>query len=77
VVENQKVWVEDAVHGFVLGRIVDLGAKEATVQPLDPKLRPVTSPYDRVFPAEDDDNKDVNDNCRCYRVPTVGKKKKV
>ncbi len=26
-------------------------------------FQPVTAPYDRVFPAEEYDNKDVEDNC--------------
>jgi myosin-6 len=61
--ENQKVWVADPTEGFVLGKIVDLGSDEVTVQPFDRKHKPVACPYDRVYFAEDDDNKDVSDNC--------------
>ncbi|CAG0921150.1 unnamed protein product [Notodromas monacha] len=60
VIDNQPVWVEDPTHGFVLGKIVDLGSKEARVQLIGcSKLS--NCPYDRIFPAEDGD-KDVEDN---------------
>lgn len=61
--DRQKVWVPDSARGFVLGRIVDLGSQEVTVMPVDRNLKEITCTYDRVYPAEDDDNKDVDDNC--------------
>ena len=59
----QKVWVPNSQHGFVLGRIVDLGTDEVTVLPVDKSLREITCHYDRMYHAEDDDSKDVDDNC--------------
>jgi myosin-6 len=62
---SQKVWVTDPVHGFILGSIVDLNPEGVTVEPVTKQrnAKPLTVPYDRVYPAEDDDNKDVDDNC--------------
>ncbi|KAF0305312.1 Unconventional myosin-VI [Amphibalanus amphitrite] len=68
--EEQKVWVPHPSDGYQLGQIADLAEDGATVQPLDPKRPAVTVPYDRLYPAEQDDNKDVDDNCE-YR-PTEG-----
>ncbi|XP_043204148.1 unconventional myosin-VI-like isoform X1 [Amphibalanus amphitrite] len=61
--EEQKVWVPHPSDGYQLGQIADLAEDGATVQPLDPKRPAVTVPYDRLYPAEQDDNKDVDDNC--------------
>lgn len=62
--ERQKVWVPDAKRGFILGRIVDLGTDEVTILPQEKGLKEITCPYDRVYPAEENDTKDVDDNCR-------------
>lgn len=61
--EHQKVWVSDPVEGFVLGQIIDIGMDEVTVQPLDSKKSKVTCSLDRLYTAEEHDNKDVDDNC--------------
>lgn len=65
--DKQKVWVPDIQKGFLLGRVVDLGAEAITVLPVDKGLKEVRCPYERVYPAEDDDNKDVDDNCKCSK----------
>lgn len=62
--EKQKVWVPDVHKGFLLGTIVDLGADSITVLPVDKSLKDIKCPYDRVYPAEDYDKKDVDDNCK-------------
>merc|ERR1719438_717815 len=49
-----KVWVSDGAGAFLLGKIV---------QPLDGREKAITAGYDGVFPAEEDDKKDVDDNC--------------
>ncbi|XP_071489827.1 unconventional myosin-VI-like [Diadema antillarum] len=59
--ENRKVWVPHLEHGFQLGRIIDIGVDGITVQPETGKA--VSAAYDRVFPAEDDEAKTVDDNC--------------
>ncbi|XP_054269239.1 myosin heavy chain 95F isoform X2 [Macrosteles quadrilineatus] len=61
--EQQRVWVPDTDEGFVLGRIVDIGLDEVTVQPNDPKKPKQTCSLDRLYTAEEHDNKDVDDNC--------------
>ncbi|XP_033635781.1 unconventional myosin-VI-like [Asterias rubens] len=61
--ENKKVWVPDIAEGFQLGRIEDIGAESITVAPLHKPGKPVIAPYDRVFPAEEDEEKTVEDNC--------------
>lgn len=61
--DKQKVWVPDVQKGFVLGKIVDLGTDAITILPVDKGLKEIRCPYERVYPAEDDDSKDVEDNC--------------
>lgn len=60
---TQKVWVTDQTHGFILGNITDLTSEGVLVQPFANRSKPITADYDRVYPAEDDDAKDVDDNC--------------
>ena len=49
------------MDGFVLGRIVDLADEGAVV---DVGCgRSVTTSFDRLYPSEDDDRKEVDDNC--------------
>jgi myosin VI len=62
--ERQKVWVPDPEHGFVQGKILDLGMDEATVMPMERGRNNFVCGLDRVYPAEDDDNKEVDDNCK-------------
>ena len=64
---NQRVWVSDPIHGFVQGSIIDLNPEGVTVQPLtkDRNAKPLLVSYDRVYPAEEDERKDVDDNCEC------------
>ncbi|KAK0416370.1 hypothetical protein QR680_012444 [Steinernema hermaphroditum] len=61
---GQLVWAPDCREGFVLGTIVDLGTDEIVVQPVggdDCSL--ITARYDAVFPADQNQEKDVDDNC--------------
>ncbi|KAB7493809.1 Unconventional myosin-VI [Armadillidium nasatum] len=61
---SQLVWIADQAHGFILGNITDIGSDGVTVVPLQKGLKTVHCDYDRVFPAEEDTNKDVDDNCK-------------
>uniref|UniRef100_A0A1B6GYM3 Unconventional myosin-VI n=1 Tax=Cuerna arida TaxID=1464854 RepID=A0A1B6GYM3_9HEMI len=61
--EQQRVWVPDPEEGFVLGRIVDIGLDEVTVQPNEGRKHKQTCSLDRLYTAEEHDNKDVDDNC--------------
>jgi len=58
-----KVWVNDGSGGFMLGKIVELSEEGPIVQPFDETLKCVTAGYESVHPAEDDDRKEVDDNC--------------
>ena len=65
---NQKVWAPDSESGFIIGVITDIGADSVSVTPFSHAGRkPISAPYDRVFPAEEDDDKNggktVEDNC--------------
>ncbi|KAK6628370.1 Unconventional myosin-VI [Polyplax serrata] len=61
--ENHRVWLPDPQEGFILGKVVDIGMGEVTVEPLDSKKKKVVCSLDRTYTAEDYDNKDVDDNC--------------
>jgi myosin VI len=63
--DGKKVWIPHALDGFKLGRIVDIGADGAVVELLNerPGGQRVTAPFDRVFPADEYDDKHVDDNC--------------
>ena len=61
--ESKKYWVPDAEHGFRLGKLVDIGADSLTVEPFDTPGKTVTSSPDAIFPCEEYENKDVDDNC--------------
>lgn len=60
---GKKVWVPHPTEGFKLGRIVDIGSDDITIEPFDAPGTAIHSVYDRTFPAEEYDNKDVDDNC--------------
>jgi len=60
---GKKVWVPHAADGFKLGRIVDIGADAISIEPFDSPGQTISAPYDQVYPAEEYDNKDVDDNC--------------
>ncbi|XP_052213073.1 unconventional myosin-VI-like isoform X2 [Dreissena polymorpha] len=60
---GKKVWVPHATDGFKLGRIVDIGSEFITVEPFDAPGSTLKAFYDRTFPAEEYDTKDVDDNC--------------
>ena len=63
IMDREKVWVPDPDEGFVLGQIVDLTEEGALVQPLLRSKKPIEASFDRLYPTEDDENKDVDDNC--------------
>ncbi|KAL4232927.1 Unconventional myosin-VI [Mactra antiquata] len=60
---GKKVWVAHPTEGFKLGRIVDIGSEFITIEPFDAPGTTVKAIYDRTFPAEEYDGKDVDDNC--------------
>ncbi|TKR93098.1 hypothetical protein L596_007621 [Steinernema carpocapsae] len=60
---GRVVWAPDEKEGFVLGRIVDLGVEDLSVEPLNGGGAVIKAKHDSVFWAEEDLHKDVDDNC--------------
>ncbi|XP_035242841.1 myosin VIb isoform X1 [Anguilla anguilla] len=61
--DGKPVWAPHPTDGFQLGMIVDIGADSLTIEPLNQKGKTFLAPMNQVFPAEDDVNKHVEDNC--------------
>ncbi|XP_043962541.1 myosin VIa isoform X13 [Gambusia affinis] len=61
--DGKPVWAPHPTDGFQLGTIVDIGADSLTIEPLKQKEKTFLAPVNQVFPAEDDVNKHVEDNC--------------
>ncbi|KAM4624830.1 myosin VIb isoform 2-T2 [Polymixia lowei] len=61
--DGKPVWAPHTTDGFQLGTIVDIGADTLTIEPLNRKGKTFLAPMSQVFPAEDDVNKHVEDNC--------------
>uniref|UniRef100_A0A3Q2PHA5 Unconventional myosin-VI n=1 Tax=Fundulus heteroclitus TaxID=8078 RepID=A0A3Q2PHA5_FUNHE len=61
--DGKPVWAPHPADGFQLGTIVDIGADSLTIEPLKQKGKTFLAPVNQVFPAEDDVNKHVEDNC--------------
>ncbi|XP_071324130.1 unconventional myosin-VI isoform X1 [Trachinotus anak] len=61
--DGKPVWAPHPADGFQLGTIVDIGADSLTIEPLKQKGKTFLAPINQVFPAEDDVNKHVEDNC--------------
>ncbi|KAJ4921578.1 hypothetical protein JOQ06_029600, partial [Pogonophryne albipinna] len=60
--DGKPVWAPHPADGFQLGTIVDIGADSLTIEPLK-KGKAFVSAISQVYPAEDDVNKHVEDNC--------------
>ncbi|XP_017274365.1 myosin VIb isoform X1 [Kryptolebias marmoratus] len=61
--DGKPVWAPHPADGFQLGMIIDIGADALTIEPLNQKGKTLLAPLNQVFPAEDDVNKHVDDNC--------------
>ncbi|CAG10486.1 unnamed protein product, partial [Tetraodon nigroviridis] len=61
--DGRPVWAPHPTNGFQLGTIIDIGADALTIEPLNQKGKTFLAPMSQVFPAEDDVNKHVDDNC--------------
>ena len=61
--DRDKVWLGEARAGFILGRIVEIGNEGPIVQPLDRTRTTTQATYDNIYPAEEDERKEVDDNC--------------
>uniref|UniRef100_A0A3Q2CIV2 Unconventional myosin-VI n=1 Tax=Cyprinodon variegatus TaxID=28743 RepID=A0A3Q2CIV2_CYPVA len=69
--DGKAVWAPHPTDGFQLGSIVDIGADSLTIEPLKQKGKTFLAPVNQVFPAEDDVNKHVEDNCKLPVVPSL------
>lgn len=63
--DGKKVWVPHQVDGFKLGKIVDIANDGVVVEVLS---RPgagqkISTPFDKLYPADEYEDKDVDDNC--------------
>ncbi|XP_072559329.1 myosin VIa isoform X6 [Paramormyrops kingsleyae] len=61
--DGKPVWAPHPTEGFQLGVIVDIGSDSLTIDPLKQRGKTFLAPINQVFPAEDDVNKQVEDNC--------------
>ncbi|KAM6916852.1 myosin VIb [Lycodopsis pacificus] len=61
--DGKPVWAPHPADGFQLGMIVDIGADALTIEPLNQKGKTFLASMSQVFPAEDDVNKYMDDNC--------------
>ncbi|KAK5857478.1 hypothetical protein PBY51_010723 [Eleginops maclovinus] len=61
--DGKPVWAPHPADGFQLGMIVDIGADTLSIEPLNQRGKTFLAPMSQVFPAEDDVNKHVEDNC--------------
>uniref|UniRef100_A0A673CMX7 Unconventional myosin-VI n=1 Tax=Sphaeramia orbicularis TaxID=375764 RepID=A0A673CMX7_9TELE len=61
--DGKPVWAPHPTDGFQLGMIVDIGADTLTIEPLNQRGKTFLAPMSQVFPAEEDVNKHVDDNC--------------
>jgi len=63
--DGKKVWVPHALDGYKLGRIVDIGMDGVTVELQErPPGQKMSASFDSTYPADEYDNKDVDDNCK-------------
>ncbi|XP_073725723.1 unconventional myosin-VI [Misgurnus anguillicaudatus] len=61
--DEKPVWAPHPTDGFQLGMIEDIGADALTIDPLNQRGKTFLAPINQVFPAEEDVNKHVEDNC--------------
>ncbi|XP_014636559.1 PREDICTED: unconventional myosin-VI isoform X2 [Ceratotherium simum simum] len=61
--DGKPVWAPHPTDGFQMGNIVDIGPDSLTIEPLNQKGKTFLALINQVFPAEEDNKKDVEDNC--------------
>ncbi|XP_060687622.1 unconventional myosin-VI-like isoform X1 [Hemiscyllium ocellatum] len=61
--DGKPVWAPHPLDGFQLGSIIDIGVDSLTIEPLNQRNKTFLAPVNQVFPAEEDNKKDVEDNC--------------
>ncbi|XP_040569535.1 unconventional myosin-VI isoform X2 [Lepeophtheirus salmonis] len=70
IMDRDKVWVSEPEQGFILGRIVDITDDGVSIQPINDNndefnynSKAISASFDRLYPSEDDEASDVDDNC--------------
>ena len=53
----------DTKAGFIPGRIIEFAEDGPVVQPMDRSLKPVITACDGMYPAWEEDRKEVDDSC--------------
>ena len=61
IMNRDRVWVSDPIDGFIAGTIVDLTDDGVLIS--TPSRGNVHAPFDRLYPSEEENAKDVEDNC--------------
>lgn len=61
---ERRVWVPDANEGYLLGQVVDISESTMTVN--CGSKGTVDMPYDAIYPAEENEEKTVDDNCESF-----------
>uniref|UniRef100_A0A1I8EM09 Myosin motor domain-containing protein n=1 Tax=Wuchereria bancrofti TaxID=6293 RepID=A0A1I8EM09_WUCBA len=64
---ERLVWTPDLRDGFKLCRLRDIGRETMSIEPIDGGSL-ISARYDEIFPAEEDQKKDVDDNCKFVDV---------
>uniref|UniRef100_A0A1I7VVH8 Myosin motor domain-containing protein n=1 Tax=Loa loa TaxID=7209 RepID=A0A1I7VVH8_LOALO len=59
---ERLVWAPDPEDGFKLCKLRDIGRETMSVEPIDGGSV-ISARYDEIFPAEEDQKKNVDDNC--------------
>uniref|UniRef100_A0A336N3K1 CSON010499 protein n=1 Tax=Culicoides sonorensis TaxID=179676 RepID=A0A336N3K1_CULSO len=63
MVDSQLVWARDPHDGYIKGKIIELGAHEYEVQPVDRKAPKRQCLLDEIYPACENEKTDHDDSC--------------
>lgn len=64
IVDSQLVWARDPHEGYIRGRIIELGAQDIEIQPLNKKCPKRQCMLDEIFPACEKEDADHDDSCK-------------
>lgn len=66
MVDSQLVWARDPHEGYIKGKIIELGAQDFEVQPLDRKAPKRQCLLDEIYPACENEKTDHDDSCKYF-----------
>lgn len=64
---TELVWSRDPLEGYIQGKIIELGAHEYEIQPVDKSKKKITTSIQDVFPSCETQS-DNDDNCKFLRL---------